>query len=106
MQGGYQLLDFGNFKLDLNDNDRIITIPFNIRDYVGKQIRISGLVMAFEDDIRLDADSIITFNTTISNSGVSLTSIVSDAGGDITVISIEQLKEYEDFTARIYYVTI
>lgn len=97
MQGGYQLLDFGNFGYTY---DTIMKIPFNIRDYKGKQVRVKGIYFKDVDQPQFDSNSIFTMNVISTPIGIVLSTTYYNLEGEAQFLSIVQLNSTPDFHAQ------
>ena len=100
MQGGYQLFDFKGLTPELNI---LVDIPFNLRDYVNKQVRATGLNIALSDVVRIHDNSVLTFNTFITEQYVSIQTVVYDELGDLGILRIKQAYNDANYKATITY---
>lgn len=89
MQGGYQLLDLSNVPLSKKTKTN-----YNLRDYIGKQIRVSGL----EQIGYFDKTSVLTMNVVEVNGDIVLSTYFYNPLDSMNVrLSIIQYSTYEDF---------
>lgn len=101
MQGGYQLLDFGGINIALDETSGKVKIPYNLRDYVGKQVRISNLRLTSNDSVIIDNGSVITCNTIVLPNSVNLIFALIDSDNNYSFFTMTQRTEDEDYLVLI-----
>lgn len=102
MLGGYQILDFGGMDL-LVESD--VKIPFNLRDYTDKPLRLTGINLTISN-MMFDERSILIMTTILRDKDIKITTAFQNFAGDVCFLSMTQLEAHNDFEVDVELYTV